>query len=299
METDLYDEFGNYIGPELDSDEEDDLDRDARDADEQEDEDEEEEPVDQDEEHSGMEVVLHEDKKYYPTAEEVYGPEVETIVQEEDTQPLTEPIIKPVKTKKFLADLMDSPELIRNVTLCGHLHHGKTCFVDCLIEQTHPEIRKRDDQDLRYTDILFTEQERGVGIKSTPVTMVLPDSRDKSYLFNIMDTPGHVNFSDEVTSGIRISDGIVMLNTERLIKHAVQERLAVTICINKIDRLMVELKLPPTDAYYKLRHIVDEVNSLLRYPSYSAFHTLEPDSPGTPRIAPSTPWNPTAQVPLV
>ncbi|XP_033913935.1 116 kDa U5 small nuclear ribonucleoprotein component isoform X2 [Acipenser ruthenus] len=287
METDLYDEFGNYIGPELDSDEEDDLDRDARDADE-EDEDEEEEPVDQDEEHSGMEVVLHEDKKYYPTAEEVYGPEVETIVQEEDTQPLTEPIIKPVKTKKFtlmeqelpstvydmefLADLMDSPELIRNVTLCGHLHHGKTCFVDCLIEQTHPEIRKRDDQDLRYTDILFTEQERGVGIKSTPVTMVLPDSRDKSYLFNIMDTPGHVNFSDEVTSGIRISDGIVlfidaaegvMLNTERLIKHAVQERLAVTICINKIDRLMVELKLPPTDAYYKLRHIVDEVNSLL------------------------------------
>ncbi|MBN3279446.1 U5S1 protein, partial [Polyodon spathula] len=254
----------------------------------QEDEDDEEEPADPDEEHPGMEVVLHEDKKYYPTAEEVYGPEVETIVQEEDTQPLTEPIIKPVKTKKFtlmeqelpstvydmefLADLMDSPELIRNVTLCGHLHHGKTCFVDCLIEQTHPEIRKRDDQDLRYTDILFTEQERGVGIKSTPVTMVLPDSRDKSYLFNIMDTPGHVNFSDEVTSGIRISDGIVlfidaaegvMLNTERLIKHAVQERLAVTICINKIDRLMVELKLPPTDAYYKLRHIVDEVNSLL------------------------------------
>ncbi|XP_006638153.1 116 kDa U5 small nuclear ribonucleoprotein component [Lepisosteus oculatus] len=287
METDLYDEFGNYIGPELDSDDDDDLDRDERDAEEA-DEDDDEEPADPDEETPGMEVVLHEDKKYYPTAEEVYGPEVETIVQEEDTQPLTEPIIKPVRTKKFtlmeqelpstvydmefLADLMDSPELIRNVTLCGHLHHGKTCFVDCLIEQTHPEIRKRDDMDLRYTDILFTEQERGVGIKSTPVTMVLPDSRGKSYLFNIMDTPGHVNFSDEVTSGIRISDGIVlfidaaegvMLNTERLIKHAVQERLAVTVCINKIDRLIVELKLPPTDAYYKLRHIVDEVNGLL------------------------------------
>lgn len=42
-----------------------------------------------DDDHPGMEVVLHEDKKYYPTAEEVYGPEVETIVQEEDTQPLT------------------------------------------------------------------------------------------------------------------------------------------------------------------------------------------------------------------
>lgn len=172
----------------------------------------------------------------------------------------------------FLADLMDNSELIRNVTLCGHLHHGKTCFVDCLIEQTHPEIRKRYDQDLCYTDILFTEQERGVGIKSTPVTVVLPDTKGKSYLFNIMDTPGHVNFSDEVTAGLRISDGVVlfidaaegvMLNTERLIKHAVQERLAVTVCINKIDRLILELKLPPTDAYYKLRHIVDEVNGLI------------------------------------
>lgn len=56
----------------------------------------------------------------------------------------------------------------------------------------------------------------------------------------------------------------MMLNAERLIKHAVQERMAITICINKVDRLIVELKLPPTDAYYKLRHIVDEVNALLK-----------------------------------
>lgn len=55
-----------------------------------------------------------------------------------------------------------------------------------------------------------------------------------------------------------------MLNTERLLKHAVQEKLPVTICLNKIDRLMLELKLPPTDAYYKLRHTLEEVNSLLR-----------------------------------
>lgn len=48
-----------------------------------------------------MQVVLHEDKKYYPTAEEIYGPDVEAIVQEEDNQPLTQPIIEPVKQKKF------------------------------------------------------------------------------------------------------------------------------------------------------------------------------------------------------
>ena len=74
-------------------------------------------------------MVLHEDKKYYPTAEEVYGADVETVVQEEDTQPLTQPIVEPVKNNKFsyqcqelpettfdmefLADLMDSPDLIR------------------------------------------------------------------------------------------------------------------------------------------------------------------------------------------
>lgn len=48
-----------------------------------------------------MQVVLHQDKKYYPTAEEIYGPDVEAIIQEEDTQPLTKPIIDPVKQLKF------------------------------------------------------------------------------------------------------------------------------------------------------------------------------------------------------
>ena len=86
-------------------------------------------------------------------------------------------------------------------------------------------------------------------------------------------SPGHVNFSDEVSASFRISDGAVvfidaaegvMLNSERLIKHAVQENIAVCICINKIDRLVLELKLPPADAYYKLRHIIDEVNALIK-----------------------------------
>merc|ERR1740131_710166 len=96
--------------------------------------------------------------------------------------------------------------------------------------------------------------------------------RGKSFLVNVFDTPGHVNFSDEVSAAMRLADGVtvfidaaegVMLNTERVIKQAVQERLAVTICINKIDRLILELKLPPQDAYYKLRHIVEECNGLL------------------------------------
>ncbi|CAD7084892.1 unnamed protein product [Hermetia illucens] len=290
MDSELYDEFGNYIGPELDSDDEDDqsiygqMDQ----TDDHDEEANEEEEVEHDEDKDTQAVVLHEDKRYYPTAMEVYGPDVETIVQEEDAQPLDKPLIEPVKKLKFqlkeqdlpetsyemefLADLMDTPPLIRNVALVGHLHHGKTTFVDCLIRQTHPQFDMTEERPLRYTDTLFTEQERGCSIKSTPITLVLPDIKQKSYLMNIFDTPGHVNFSDEVTAAMRITDGIVlfidaaegvMLNTERILKHAVHEKMSITICINKIDRLMLELKLPPQDAYFKLKHIVDEINSLL------------------------------------
>ena len=82
-------------------------------------------------------VILHEDKQYYPTAQQVYGEDVETMVQEEDAQPLTQPIIAPVEQKKFtiqeadlppvffersfMTDLMNYPDQIRNVAFAGHL----------------------------------------------------------------------------------------------------------------------------------------------------------------------------------
>lgn len=95
-----------------------------------------------------------------------------------------------ISPNRFLADLMDTPPLIRNVALVGHLHHGKTTFVDCLVRQTHPQFDCTEERALRYTDTLFTEQERGVSIKSIPITLVLPDIKNKSYLMNIFDTPG-------------------------------------------------------------------------------------------------------------
>lgn len=101
----------------------------------------------------------------------------------------------------------------------------------------------------------------------------MQDLKSKSYLMNFYDTPGHVNFSDEVTAAIRLCDGAVicvdaaegvMLNTERLIKHALQEGLSIAVCINKIDRLILELKLPPQDAYFKIRQILDEINGIIK-----------------------------------
>lgn len=196
-------------------------------------------------------IVLHEDKKYYPTAEEVYGEGVEALVEEEDTQPLTEPIVQPLKTKKFqleekdlpttrfrkqyvfnldvvysctfsisvvvisrnfdltgdfyvlicvdfvntvtryMYDLMAFPPRVRNVAIVGHLHHGKSSIMDMLVNETHEKNLNIDLQE-RYTDTHPLERARGVSIKSMPMTLVMQDTKDVSYLLNVMDTPGNV-----------------------------------------------------------------------------------------------------------
>lgn len=298
MEDDLYDEFGNYIGEE-ESEDGSDQGFQTADAYLQDEEPEEEDVNDQQlmevDEGTSNAVVLHEDKQYYPTAQQVYGQDVETMLQEEDSQPLTQPIVAPVTTKKwlveetdlppvhysrdFMADLMNFPEQIRNVALAGHLHHGKTAFMDMLVLETHDiqdkldkkRGKKREEQ-LRYTDTHFLERERGVSIKAAPMSLVLQSTKGKSHLFNVIDTPGHVNFSDEVAASMRLVDGVVLVvdvvegvqvHTEHIIKHAVLEDLPMVLVINKMDRLILELKLPPQDAYFKLKHVVEEVNTII------------------------------------
>ena len=299
---DLYDEFGNFIGEAEESEEEDvqdgvngeDAYLDAEDTDED-DLDNDQQLMQIDEDGPSNAVILHEDKQYYPTAEQVYGRDVETLVQEEDAQPLTQPIIAPVQQRKFavqevdlpdvsfdrgfMTDLMNFPEQIRNVAFAGHLHHGKTALVDMLVMQTHDleerlgkRIGKKRDEQLRYTDVHVLERERGLSIKAAPMSLVLQSTKAKSHLINILDTPGHVNFVDEVAASLRLVDGVVLvvdvvegvqINTEQIIKHAVLEDLPLTLIINKMDRLILELKLPPTDAYFKLKHVVEEVNTVI------------------------------------
>ena len=306
MDDNLYDEFGNYIGPEISDDDSDDEVDESEDEDEAEaDEWEENAPAqgqpagnaggaaqltngaDTEEPVGANAIVLHEDKQYYPDAEEVY-PDAEVLVMDEDAQTLEEPIVanvsKPVFTSfakeastaakysnEFLAGLMNTPFNIRNLAVVGHFHSGKTAFMDLLIEQTKQEAWD-PSKEVRFTDTRSDEQERGVSIKSTPVSLVLPDTRGKSYLINLIDTPGHVNFSGEATAGLRAADGAVvvvdivegvMLNTERLIRHAVLDGLPIVVVINKMDRLILELKLPPEDAYHKIVHTLEEINELL------------------------------------
>lgn len=111
-----------------------------------------------------------------------------------------------------------------------------------------------------------------MSIRSSPVSLVLPDLKGKSYAVNIVDTPGHVDFSDEASAALRQADGAVlcvdvvegvMIHTERLIRHLVAEQIPITVCITKIDRLALELKLPPVHAYFKLKHTIEEINQLI------------------------------------
>ncbi|MCJ1425713.1 hypothetical protein MMC29_003613 [Sticta canariensis] len=326
---DLYDEFGNFIGEAEDSEEESNHGANGPHAYDLDDEEEEAPANDQqlmelDEDGPSNAVVLHEDKQYYPTAQQVYGPGVETLVQEEDAQPLSQPIIAPIQNKKFaiqeaglpplhfsrdfMTDLMSFPEQIRNIAFAGHLHHGKTALMDMLVMSTHDISdrlekntgRKRDEQ-LRYTDVHLLERERGISIKSAPMTLVLQGTRGKSHLFNILDTPGHVNFVDEVAASLRLVDGValvvdvvegVQINTEQIIKYAVLEDLPLTLIVNKIDRLILELKLPPTDAYFKLKHVIEEVNTVIEntLPGQGEKRRLSPEKGNVAFASSSTGW---------
>eukprot|EP00878_Enallax_costatus_P008789 GHUV01009187.1.p1 GENE.GHUV01009187.1~~GHUV01009187.1.p1 ORF type:complete len:741 (+),score=244.40 GHUV01009187.1:354-2576(+) len=300
MEDSHYDEFGNYIGPALsDSDQEEEEEEDEQQQQHDDDEDMQDADgpgvgyaaADEDAE-PGTAIVLAEDKKYYPTAEETYGAETETLVMEEDAQPLEVPIIAPVVSKRleklldvplathysneFLATLSTNPELIRNVAIVGALHHGKTTLMDMLVEQTHDVHSlgiRTNGQQLRFTDTRVDEQARGISIKAMPMSLVLEGGTGKSFLVNLIDCPGHVNFNDEVTAAMRLADGILLVvdvlegvgaATERAIQQAVAEGLAITLIISKMDRLITELKLPPVDAYHKIAFTIEEVNTVIR-----------------------------------
>lgn len=289
---DDYDEFGNYIGPLSDS------------GSEVEEEEVEELPeleeappappaqdaglqVMQVDDAPSQAVVLHEDKVYYPSASEVYGEDVETLVQKEDAQPLTQPIVEPEKVRSFaieeqglpevrfdrafMMNMLNFPEMVRNVAVVGHLHHGKTSLVDMLVYETH-QLEIDVDKPLKYTDTHVLERERGMSIRCAPMSLVMQTTRDKSYLVNVVDTPGHPNFVDEVAAALRLVDGVVlvvdvvegvMANTEAIIKFCLRERMPMTLVVNKMDRLILELRLPPQEAYFKVRHTIEEVNSVI------------------------------------
>ena len=138
----------------------------------------------------------------------------------------------------------------------------------------------------RYLDTLQTEQERKMSLVSSPITALFPDTRGKTYCITALDCPGHTQFHDETVAALKVVDGVVLvvdalegpqLHTHMCIRQAVLEGLPLTLVISKMDRLIVELKLPPNDAYLKLRHTIETVNEIVRDASRGRYPPLAPE----------------------
>ncbi|PHU11247.1 hypothetical protein BC332_18177 [Capsicum chinense] len=171
---------------------------------------------------------------------------------------------------RYLLDVMSNPALIRNVALVGHWCHGKTEFVHAMMSYVHHVSTLEQINERRictpYTRIYSDTR---LSYRLHLASLILSDNDSTSYLCNILDCPGHVDFSDEMTFALRLADGAillvdavqgVMVNTERAIRHAIQKSIPIVLVINKVDRLITKLKLTPKDAYFKLKHIVETVN---------------------------------------
>lgn len=175
-----------------------------------------------------------------------------------------------------------SPCRLRNVVLIGSLHHGKTSLLSMWINEDHdsvlsppPSSGAAVEKSQAYRKSV-DEEERGITIKTHVTTLVVSGAKlqQSSHLLTCIDTPGHPDFISEVVGGMRLADAAVLCvdavesllsSGEALVKRAVQEEhLPIILVITKVDRLIVELKLPPADAYRKLRLIVETVNNVIK-----------------------------------
>ena len=142
----------------------------------------------------------------------------------------------------------------------------------------------------RYTDTRLDERERGLSIKSAALSYMLPDSHGKSHLITVIDTPGHVNFRDESEAALRISDGVFVvvdcilgvseslkLQLRSLITTSGFDASNMVLVLTQIDRLILELRVPPSDAYFKLKQIIDDLNVTVAETLGNRTRTFKPE----------------------
>ncbi|XP_040824529.1 elongation factor-like GTPase 1 [Ochotona curzoniae] len=158
---------------------------------------------------------------------------------------------------------------IRNICVLAHVDHGKTTLADCLIS-SNGIISSRLAGKLRYMDSREDEQVRGITMKSSAISLHYAEGNDE-YLINLIDSPGHVDFSSEVSTAVRICDGCIIVvdavegvcpQTQAVLRQAWLENIRPVLVINKIDRLIVELKFTPLEAYSHLKNILEQINAL-------------------------------------
>ncbi|RLF99203.1 MAG: elongation factor EF-2, partial [Candidatus Wolframiiraptor sp.] len=175
-----------------------------------------------------------------------------------------------VKKISEVLDILKQKDQIRNIGTIAHVDHGKTTTTDSLLAAAgllSPTLAGK----ALALDYLEEEQQRQMTIKAANISLYY-EMNGKPYIINMIDTPGHVDFSGRVTRALRAIDGAivvvdavegVMTQTETVVRQALEERVRPVLYINKIDRLIKELRLTPEKIQETLARIVTEVNRLI------------------------------------
>jgi len=169
-----------------------------------------------------------------------------------------------------IKELMYEPDYIRNIGIVAHIDHGKTTLSDNLLAGAGM-ISSELAGDQRFLDFDEQEQARGITIDAANVSMV-HKYKDDDYLINLIDTPGHVDFGGDVTRAMRAVDGAVVVvcavegimpQTETVLRQALKENVRPVLFINKVDRLINELKLDSEELQQRFVKIIASANKLI------------------------------------
>ncbi|KAG7091692.1 Elongation factor 2 [Marasmius oreades] len=196
--------------------------------------------------------------------------------------------------------LMDRPTNIRNMSVIAHVDHGKSTLTDSLVSKAGI-IASAKTGDVPFTHTRPDEKERGITIKSTAISMYFELNKDEvdaikqktvcafpnpelsacwlicdrsgnEFLINLIDSPGHVDFSSEVTAALRVTDGAlvvvdcvdgVCVQTETVLRQALTERIKPVVIINKVDRALLELQVDKESLYQSFRRTIESVNVIV------------------------------------
>merc|ERR1711976_432368 len=173
---------------------------------------------------------------------------------------------------------------IRNMSVIAHVDHGKSTLTDSLLSKAGI-IASAKAGETRATDTRKDEQERCITIRSTAISMYFEmEDKDlafvkqekekdcKGFLINLIDSPGHVDFSSEVTAALRVTDGAlvvvdcvsgVCVQTETVLRQAISERIKPVLFMNKMDLALLTLQLGPEELYQKFQRVVEDVNVII------------------------------------